>query len=113
MRRLASLEGRRPGCIRAVHPSRLGMRCIRIACLTPQDDGSQVCAVDLQKKMPGTSPGIRILNSQKLYAPTIGMRGYSPGVPAGVIGMPPSEYSLSLLRSVRIEIPKMLAAWVR
>jgi hypothetical protein len=30
--------------------------------------------------------------------------------PAGVIGSPPSAYSLSLFRSVRIEIPKILAA---
>src|SRR3954447_23228116 len=67
----------------------------------------------LKQKCPGLIPGIRILNRRGSYAPTIGMRGYSPGVPAGVIGMPPSEYSLSLLRSVRIEMPRMLAAWVR
>src|ERR1700757_3611782 len=29
------------------------------------------------------------------------------------MGMPPSAYSFSLLRSVRIEMPRMLAAWVR
>ena len=33
--------------------------------------------------------------------------------PGGGIGTPSSAYSLSLLRSVRIEMPRMLAAWVR
>src|SRR6187402_3595378 len=33
--------------------------------------------------------------------------------PAGGIGAPSDAYSLSLLRSVRIEMPRILAAWVR
>jgi len=37
----AALEGRQPGCTSpAAHPSRLRMRCIRIARLAPQDDGT-------------------------------------------------------------------------
>ena len=38
-------------------------------------------------------------------------RGSPP--PGGGTGTPSAEYSLSLLRSVRIEMPRMLAAWVR
>src|SRR4051812_24617864 len=33
--------------------------------------------------------------------------------PAGGIGAPSAAYSLSLLRKVRIEMPRILAAWVR
>jgi len=44
--------------------------------------------------------------------PVVAMRWKSP-LPAGGIGTPPSAYSFSLLRKVRIEMPRMLAAWVR
>jgi hypothetical protein len=72
------------------------------------EGGASVCPTD---KNARDQPGH--LHSQaacSAYAPIAGIRGYSPGVPAGGIGMPPSEYSLSLLRNVRIEMPRMLAA---
>jgi hypothetical protein len=42
----ASLEGRRPGCISTVHPSRLSLRCVRIACFAPQDDGIDTASAE-------------------------------------------------------------------
>src|ERR1700753_2802192 len=44
--------------------------------------------------------------------PTVAVRGYSPAFGGGT-ATPPSAYSFSLLRRVRIEMPRMLAAWVR
>ena len=39
-RRMGASKDVRSGCIAAVHPSKFGRRCIRIANLAPQDDGS-------------------------------------------------------------------------
>ena len=44
LRRWASLEGRRPSCIPAVHPSRLAAQCRCTALLAPQDDGANIVA---------------------------------------------------------------------
>jgi len=52
----ASLEGRRPGYISAVHPSMLSPRCIRIADLAPQDDGMDIWIASVFAKASADKP---------------------------------------------------------